>query len=777
MSKRTWPTRFKKQTALLVHLLFLCLMLAGVSFIYFNENFGRGLSWVQEESYADTFSFTEQLETDVDMIFKYVNYRNLLEKDGDIDYQTDMVCVTYTSGRTVIYTLDEMIRYAKSLGYYLTDNYEVAGGPAVSERDTPDYVAPLIEWKAYDPNEVYLEPGDQYATREELSVQVLSLLGDYYRIKYNYIDKPSNLYFRLSYMDADSEEFLYSNAGDMSNDEIRSLGRYLYISGDMILMDTNLKYVPDNITAELESYNLYGNNNYYIILGIDTDYPNQDPYSIANSQYEHIRFDYITGFVLFILGGLGAVISLIVLAMFSGRTDNSLVLHFDSIPVEISLILMFACIQLGRYFSGHYLEALVHLLVNREYWDYSVRIMNGLITYFIVLIFLFSYLRSYKAGTLWHDSAIYRIYDRFTIALKDSPFPMRLGLCFSGYLFTDAILLGAFFVLYQNRTNMSFPYLYLIVAVIFVGFQVWVFLLLYRNESENDRISEGIREMSGGHTDYKIDTEGFSGKGEEVAENLNNIGLGLEEALNEQVKGERLRADLITNVSHDIKTPLTSIINYVDLLKRENIQDEKVQGYLDILDQKSQRLKTLTEDLVEASKASSGNVKMDISSINFVELIQQTNGEFEERFETRSLELVSTLPDEPIYIAADGRHLWRVLENLYNNAFKYAMENSRVYVDVFKEDGNACFTIKNVSANPLNINADELTERFVRGDVARTTEGSGLGLSIARDLTRLLGGTLELTIDGDLFKAKTSFAILTEDSPSDDEVVSPPGSA
>ena len=242
-----------------------------------------------------------------------------------------------------------------------------------------------------------------------------------------------------------------------------------------------------------------------------------------------------------------------------------------------------------------------------------------------------------------------------------------------------------------------------------------------------------------------------------MGDHINNIGSGLDTALQEKVKSERLKADLITNVSHDIKTPLTSIINYVDLLKRQKIQDPKIASYLEVLDQKSQRLKTLTEDLVEASKASSGNLKLEMADIDLVELVQQTNGEFEERFEQRHLKIISDFPDGMIIIRADGRRLWRVLENLYTNAFKYAQEGSRVYVDVASVDGKAIFTMKNISEKPLNISPDELTERFVRGDVARTTEGSGLGLSIARSLTQLQHGTFSLTIDGDLFKAALTF--------------------
>ena len=251
----------------------------------------------------------------------------------------------------------------------------------------------------------------------------------------------------------------------------------------------------------------------------------------------------------------------------------------------------------------------------------------------------------------------------------------------------------------------------------------------------------------------------FSSLEARLAEGLNRISDGLETALAEQVRSERLKADLITNVSHDIKTPLTSIINYVDLIKREHIENPTLQKYLEVLDQKSQRLKTLTEDLVEASKASSGNIKLEINDIDLVELVQQTTGEFEEKYALRRLELVNTLPNEVIIIEADGRRLWRVLENLYNNAFKYALENTRVYVGIEDHDSEVVFSIKNVSASPLNISPDELTERFVRGDVSRTTEGSGLGLSIAKSLTELQGGTFQVTIDGDLFKAEVSFPI------------------
>ena len=196
------------------------------------------------------------------------------------------------------------------------------------------------------------------------------------------------------------------------------------------------------------------------------------------------------------------------------------------------------------------------------------------------------------------------------------------------------------------------------------------------------------------------------------------------------MKSERLKTELITNVSHDIKTPLTSIINYVDLMKQENIENEKVKEYLEILDNKSQRLKKLTEDLVEASKASSGNIKLNIEKLNVKELIKQVRGEFEDKFEQRGLEIIENLPEDEIYIEADSRYMFRVMENMYVNISKYALENSRVYIDIKKENDNVKIELKNISKDKLNITVDELMQRFVRGDSARTTEGSGLGLSL-----------------------------------------------
>ena len=267
-------------------------------------------------------------------------------------------------------------------------------------------------------------------------------------------------------------------------------------------------------------------------------------------------------------------------------------------------------------------------------------------------------------------------------------------------------------------------------------------------------IENKLKEMYEGNNQNILDNKQFIQEFQNTVTYLNDISNGFENAIQDRIKSERLKAELITNVSHDIKTPLTSIINYVDLLKQEDIQNEKAKEYIGILNNKSQRLKKLTEDLVEASKISTGNISLNIEKINIVELIKQALGEFEERFKLRGLKPIVECNENEINIKADSRYMYRIIENLFSNISKYALENSRVYIDIKKTQEQVLVEIKNISKERLNISADELMRRFVRGDKARTTEGSGLGISIAQNLTELQNGQFRLKLDGDLFKVE-----------------------
>jgi len=270
-------------------------------------------------------------------------------------------------------------------------------------------------------------------------------------------------------------------------------------------------------------------------------------------------------------------------------------------------------------------------------------------------------------------------------------------------------------------------------------------------------VREGTGRIVGGDPDFKIDTHKMYSDLARHAGQLNDLGAAIGNAVDERIQSERFKAELITNVSHDLKTPLTGIINYVDLLKKQDIDNPKAQEYIEVLDRKSQRLKKLTEDLVEASKASTGSLSVHLDRLGMVQLVQQALGEFEEKFAQSRLTVVPAFPEEECSILADGRHLWRVIDNLLSNCNKYALEGTRIYVEVCRWEGKVVLSIKNISRQPLNIPAERLMERFVRGEESRTTEGSGLGLSIARSLTELQGGAFRLDIDGDLFKAVVSF--------------------
>ncbi len=273
-------------------------------------------------------------------------------------------------------------------------------------------------------------------------------------------------------------------------------------------------------------------------------------------------------------------------------------------------------------------------------------------------------------------------------------------------------------------------------------------------------IMDGTQKIKDGDIHHKlklIGEDNFT----TLADNINNIRDGLDKAIDNQLKSERMKSELITNVSHDLKTPLTSIINYVELIKKEeNITPEYIKDYVNVLDSKSKRLKVLIEDLFEASKASSGNIELIMEKIEFTQLLRQSIGELEEKLLEANLDLKINLPEEKIYIKADGRRLYRVLENLLSNISKYSLPNTRVYIDIIENENSVKLIMKNISSYELNFDPEEIMERFKRADDSRNTEGSGLGLAIARDLVKLQGGNFTIDIDGDLFKSIIEFDLV-----------------
>ena len=284
-----------------------------------------------------------------------------------------------------------------------------------------------------------------------------------------------------------------------------------------------------------------------------------------------------------------------------------------------------------------------------------------------------------------------------------------------------------------------------------IGFAVCYAVLAFR------RLRKGAAQIATGNESATVDTKRLIGDFKAHAEDLNNIRAGLSRAVDERMKSERFKTELITNVSHDIKTPLTSIVSYVDLLGKEELENDKAKEYVEVLQRQSARLKKLIDDLMEASKASTGNLAVELTRCELGVLLEQTEGEYAEKLENAGLTLVTEKPAEPVFVMADGRHLWRIFDNLLNNICKYAQSGTRVYLSLAREGGKAAVTFRNISRERLGVDGKELTERFVRGDSSRNSEGSGLGLAIAQSLTELQGANMVVTVDGDLFKVVLSF--------------------
>lgn len=366
---------------------------------------------------------------------------------------------------------------------------------------------------------------------------------------------------------------------------------------------------------------------------------------------------------------------------------------------------------------------------------------------FIFFSFIYTLPVRIKTKTLKNNTLIYKFYKFLKSAasvmdeVTGSRF--RIFLIISVFLFISAC--ETLFFIIGDISGYGVSLILMVLRLIeapVIAFLLTALLALHN----------GAKQISTGDVSYRINTSMLIGPLKKHANYLNSINGAVNKAVEERMKSESLKTELITNVSHDLKTPLTSIVNYVDLLKKTDITDEKALEYIEVIDRQSQRLKKLTFDIVEASKASTGNIEVHKEKTVLNVIIQQTNGEYIERLEEKSLVLVPEVPENDVTINTDGRLLWRIIDNLMSNICKYSMPGTRVYISLWQDEYNAYISFRNISKNKLNISPDELTERFVRGDASRNTEGSGLGLSIAKSLADVIGGRLTIIIDGDLFK-------------------------
>ena len=603
---------------------------------------------------------------------------------------------------------------------------------------------------------------------EEAAKDLLSNYEEYNNAISYYDHQNSNLRYYIT-RTINGKTSVFTNVPELSREttgkDIGSIfedyGRYIYYCPYEIKYDTNTLIKESVVRSIVKTYSYAYPDQIKIYIGVDTmHYPVVDSFvygKVNFSKYMPYKSQ------LYVIGIIAAVLYLILLVVYislqkkelvyataleqeeNGKTGYAKGMQTEVIAIIGILVMVIPAIL---YYAFYLIT------------DRNEILSNTLFPYICALIgfiascgFLYMVYNLAKKGVqklLWKDSVLRAII----IGTKN----LIVNTTDNGNVIIRSWIPYLFFVAF-NIVLFRLGVAGILVAALF---DILVGIYRYRQNLDRDKIIGVIENIKNGNVKDKVTSENLHSDNIRLAEAVNSIGEGIDRAVNTSMKDEKLKADLITNVSHDIKTPLTSIINYVDLLKREDINNEKAKEYIEILDVKSQKLKQLTEDLVEASKISSGNISIELSRINFVELVNQTIGEFYEKLERNSLSVIFKPVQQDMMIMADARHLWRVIENLLNNVCKYALSGTRVYLDmVYEENENAndkvVFSIKNISASELNIDAAELTERFIRGDVSRTTEGSGLGLSIAKNLTTAQGGDFDIRLDGDLFKVIIKF--------------------
>lgn len=626
---------------------------------------------------------------------------------------------------------------------------------------------------------------------DDLAYTLGNIYSDYqnYQMGFEHLEE-GNTNFTYIYANNDTKKVVtnktsYENYAELEKNVQNLISekdvKYMVIYPKLKDFNSNMNVSKSDKWEKLRSYSSEKKWNSVFAVAVDTTYTIQDQFYQNKVAYDN-NIPYFKGttwlLVLSIILFLGATIWL---TLEAGRTAEDEELHlngFDHWKTEIAAVLIVLIWIVGSYIGIHFWNGNIYTMINDiptylkdggtyfEYYyargmDVSSAYMSaslylpslsiaelaeiyfyGVFTLGCFFMGYVSLIKRIKGRNLWKNSLL-RVIVRFIYKIYDNrKKTTKTVLLLCGFFLVQGIA-----VLFRNGVTM------LLVLLADVG----VFYVVLNGLLLKEKLKKGIEEIALGNMEYQIPLQGLRGENLKLAEMINVIANGFHMAVEEAMKNERLKTDLITNVSHDIKTPLTSIINYVAILKQSDIADPKIQGYLDILEAKAQRLKTLTEDVVEASKVSSGNISLEYMDVDLVEMIQQTEGEMAEKFEARNLKMIVNLPAEPAVVHVDGRRMWRVLENIFGNAAKYAMPGTRVYADLKLEEDTVDLSLKNVSEHQLNISADELTERFIRGDLSRSSEGSGLGLSIAQSLTTMQGGTFNLYLDGDLFRVNIRF--------------------
>ena len=734
------------------------------------------------KSFEETAVFFQQVEDIVREKISYEQNKELFERNGEFDDRKEIDIRQYSSGMqdsanvnlNTTYFLCDLIAFYTNGQQKMWERIQRLQNQNLSDQEIGEQLAQ----DAQTLETILPVSGGSLSDYARISNHPATALLEYYQNlcetsediywryqEYQYADEetegeenseaPSNVRY---YIENTNTKQRYTNLGVKSYPAAQRMIQnsddldFLYMGERSFnIMVANTEYIMNDEAAQWFISARFLGAGEKVLLAVNTDYPIGD-----NLQASWQAFERREPIIVFsITAAVVSLIALIVLAVISVNTagrrkkDGELILNgFDRVPTEIAAGLCFITAIIWYFFMDSFGDGMDPRYL-AEYYPRQLWFIGTAVTeYWIFLFSLLSLIRRIKAGNLWTNSVCYAVILGSRGVYRARRSSKRLLIAYVVFF-----ALNLFFLRFFGSAGV-------LMALVL---DMAVLLYLMRDEVGNQSVQEGLYQISQGKLDYKIDTHVLTGNSLEMAKAVNEMGDGLQSAVDSIIKNERLKAELITNVSHDIKTPLTSIINYVDLLKREDIQDDRVKDYISVLDQKSQRLKQLTEDLIEASKINSGNIELHRMELRLQPMLQQSYGEFAQRLEEKQLEPVLELDTEPVSVWADGRQLWRIFENLLSNIVKYAMPQTRVYMVLKKVDDLAEITFKNVSRQKLAQSAEELQERFVRGDLSRNTEGSGLGLSIAKSLTELMDGNFEVYLDGDAFQVTLLFPVYHHD--------------
>lgn len=711
-----------------------------VEYVYSDSVFGGTSVSVTADSYPSS-SYVLQVIYNTDMgIFYYATSEYLYPvREVKLGYTTNEGRVIYT----LSYDFEEDMYCSQGMKIVGADSSSIAEvGEEENSAMSEDMSAAVAEaeggeeeTKVAEGNLIYYKDADSILSQQYVTLDMLdSTAWGCQQWEYIVLDGKQ-------YINNDSQiEHMDNSAA--AEYEIAAVTDYALIEGKYIELDSD-----GEEEVEAETY-------WVVVLlpeSVATGWSG-DLFVQANTL---VSLGYSLRYSIYLIGVIAFVVTIALLVFLLSAaghrtgTDEIIASFLDKIPFDFYLAIAF-CAEIVFIYI---MNCISYRIATMPFVIMCIPVF--LCMCWLALFTLLTFAVRVKLGKWWRNTIVWRIFHwvlelvrrmtenmslfwKVTLVMGGLSILEFLGICVFQYSSTGALLLVWFLE------------------------KIVLFVVVLLAANQLQKLKVGGQKLAAGNLEHRIDTDKMYWEFKQHGENLNSVSTATALAVDERMKSERFKTELITNVSHDIKTPLTSIINYVDLLEKEEFQNETADEYLEVLERQSARLKKLIEDLMEASKASTGNLAVNLEKLEVGVSLVQIVGEFEEKTRANGLELLITKPETAVYIMADGRHFWRVVDNLMNNICKYAQPATRVYINLEEKEGKAVLTFRNTSKYPLNISSEELMERFVRGDSSRNTEGSGLGLNIASSLMELMGGTFDLYVDGDLFKVVLTFDVISE---------------